>query len=78
MVDSSKIAMLLYVPLFCSLVGFRPPCLSENTKQAESMSLAQGGGSASGAPGSSQSQLGSVTVSKLKRALDAAERAKEQ
>ncbi|CAM9113656.1 unnamed protein product [Pylaiella littoralis] len=46
--------------------------------QAESMSLAQGGGSASGAPGSSQSQLGSVTVSKLKRALDAAERAKEQ
>lgn len=42
------------------------------------MSLAQGGGaSASGAAGS-QSQLGSVTVSKLKRELEAADKAKEK
>lgn len=41
------------------------------------MSLAQGGGgSASGALGS-QSQLGSVAVSKLKRQLEDAEKAKE-
>eukprot|EP00752_Nemacystus_decipiens_P005268 g4778.t1 len=45
--------------------------------QSESMSLTGGGASASGALGS-QSQLGSVTVSKLKRELEAAERAKEQ
>lgn len=42
------------------------------------MSLSRGGGSASGAPGGSQSQLGTATVSKLKRELEAAEAAKEQ
>eukprot|EP00903_Cladosiphon_okamuranus_P009090 g8688.t2 len=45
--------------------------------QSESMSLAGGGAFASGALGS-QSQLGSVTVSKLKRELEAAEKARAQ
>lgn len=52
--------------------------LPSNAGQAESVSLAQGGGaSASGALGS-QSQLGSVTVTKLKRELDAAQKSKEE
>lgn len=52
---------------------------TQQLEKGESMSLAQRGGSASGAPGSgSQSQLGTVTVSKLKRELEAAERAKDQ
>ncbi len=55
-----------------------PPPWPSRRDQSESMSLAPGGGaSASGALGS-QSQLGTVTVSKLKRELEAAERAKEQ
>ena len=45
--------------------------------QNESMSLAGGGASGSGVMGS-QSQLGSVTVSKLKRELEAAEKSKEE
>lgn len=50
----------------------------ENSGQSESMSLAGGGASASGALGSQSSQLGSVTVSKLKRELEAAEKAREK
>ncbi|CAB1120817.1 unnamed protein product [Ectocarpus sp. CCAP 1310/34] len=46
--------------------------------QSDATSLSRGGGSAAGAPGGSQSQLGTATVSKLKRELEAAQAAKEQ